>query len=611
MLRRSPRRDACRSPAGFGTAERVSAPDLQVVFRRAEAAYTAGAYTQARADLTRLLRIAGEQPPILHLLALVERRLGDDAAAAQAFERALYFAPVDPQINNNYAALLDALGRADDALIHFSRALATMPNFAGARLNRALLLQRLGRFGEALADLDAVAVPTARLYTARAAILRDLGRLDQAAAAYDAALTLEPARPIAMAGRARVALERGEADAVRRHEQALVQRPDDRQLRLGLALALEADGEESAVKVMEALLHQHPRWPEAHEQLSRMRSEAGDHADPTRSYSEILRKAPGDVELSRSHWNTLIRAERFDDALAAIAAARSHVTEDRAMLAMEALAASEAGRRGYADAIFARLGSAPDIDLGRARHLLRVDDPAAACALLEALAKRAPDDIVVWAHLALAWRLLEDDRWRWLCDQPGFVVAVDLDFSAFELEELAGLLRGLHRTRAHPIGQSLRGGTQTRGRLLIRREPALARLRERLETAVGDYVRALPPADSRHPLLRHRSRSFRLTGSWSVRLSSSGFHVNHIHPEGVFSSAFYVGLPPSIGRTGTRDGWLDLGAPPVGLGLGLAPLLSVEPRPGRLALFPSYLFHGTRPFASGERLTVAFDVQAA
>ncbi|HEV2043240.1 MAG TPA: putative 2OG-Fe(II) oxygenase [Sphingomicrobium sp.] len=37
----------------------------------------------------------------------------------------------------------------------------------------------------------------------------------------------------------------------------------------------------------------------------------------------------------------------------------------------------------------------------------------------------------------------------------------------------------------------------------------------------------------------------------------------------------------------------------------------VEPRPGRLVLFPSYLWHGTIPFAAGagDRLTAAFDFQ--
>ena len=38
------------------------------------------------------------------------------------------------------------------------------------------------------------------------------------------------------------------------------------------------------------------------------------------------------------------------------------------------------------------------------------------------------------------------------------------------------------------------------------------------------------------------------------------------------------------------------------------PLHLIAPRPGRLVLFPSFLHHGTRAFAAGERLTVAFDV---
>jgi predicted 2-oxoglutarate/Fe(II)-dependent dioxygenase YbiX len=45
--------------------------------------------------------------------------------------------------------------------------------------------------------------------------------------------------------------------------------------------------------------------------------------------------------------------------------------------------------------------------------------------------------------------------------------------------------------------------------------------------------------------------------------------------------------------------------------LDLPPLATFEPKPGRLVLFPSFLFHGTRPFTGGERLTVAFDLTAA
>jgi len=36
----------------------------------------------------------------------------------------------------------------------------------------------------------------------------------------------------------------------------------------------------------------------------------------------------------------------------------------------------------------------------------------------------------------------------------------------------------------------------------------------------------------------------------------------------------------------------------------------IKPERGKLALFPSTLYHGTRNFAEGERMTVAFDVSA-
>jgi hypothetical protein len=59
-----------------------------------------------------------------------------------------------------------------------------------------------------------------------------------------------------------------------------------------------------------------------------------------------------------------------------------------------------------------------------------------------------------------------------------------------------------------------------------------------------------------------------------------------------------------------RAGWLTLGEPQKELGLDLPPFRYVEPRVGQLVLFPSWMWHGTIPFESGERLTVAFDVRS-
>ena len=95
-----------------------------------------------------------------------------------------------------------------------------------------------------------------------------------------------------------------------------------------------------------------------------------------------------------------------------------------------------------------------------------------------------------------------------------------------------------------------------------------------------------------------------------MRLQAGGFHSNHVHPMGWISSALYIVLPPDLGHD--QAGWLTLGEPRTSsFPLDLPPLRMVEPKPGRLALFPSWMWHGTRPFGQGERLTVAFDVALA
>ena len=98
------------------------------------------------------------------------------------------------------------------------------------------------------------------------------------------------------------------------------------------------------------------------------------------------------------------------------------------------------------------------------------------------------------------------------------------------------------------------------------------------------------------------------SGSWSVRLVGGGRHSNHVHPLGWISSALYLALPPRHAGEPPDAGWLVLGEPPVNLGVDLPPHTRIEPKVGRLILFPSWMWHGTRPFGAGERLTVAFDV---
>jgi hypothetical protein len=239
------------------------------------------------------------------------------------------------------------------------------------------------------------------------------------------------------------------------------------------------------------------------------------------------------------------------------------------------------------------------------RHLLRTGRADAAEDVLKPERARAPGDISLWALTDVVWRLLADERAAWLSGQPGFVATTALALERADLERIAATLRGLHLPRAQPIGQSVRGGTQTRGRLFDRADPTIRQLRDAVQAALGVYLAGLPPADEEHPLLRHRDRALRIEGSWSVRLVDEGYHVAHLHPAGVLSSACHLVVPAL--DSSSCEGWLELGRPPADLMLDLAPLKIVEPRAGGLILFPSYLYHGTRPFRAGERLTVAFD----
>ncbi|MFK7957907.1 MAG: putative 2OG-Fe(II) oxygenase [Lysobacterales bacterium] len=171
-------------------------------------------------------------------------------------------------------------------------------------------------------------------------------------------------------------------------------------------------------------------------------------------------------------------------------------------------------------------------------------------------------------------------------------------------------LHQAHKGAGFLLDQSLRGGTQTSTSLLRSTAPATCQLLDYLLAAVGEYRAQIDRRDD-HPLDQRLGGEPLLVGCWSVKLASGGFHVSHLHSQGTVSSAFYVSLPPGIDDAKpsfkAQPGWLALGAPrfPVP---GVDATHWVQPRPGRLVLFPSWFWHGTVPFAGEEpRLSVAFD----
>ena len=216
-------------------------------------------------------------------------------------------------------------------------------------------------------------------------------------------------------------------------------------------------------------------------------------------------------------------------------------------------------------------------------------------------------------------RRIEELELDWLCGYDRLIGEVlvepppGFEDEASFLAALEATLLPMHTATREPVNQSLRGGSQTPGVLFGRRDPMIAATRDAIARAVATHVERLPD-DATHPFLRRKSPRVRFVGSWSVRLWSNGKHINHFHQEGWLSSAFYVSLPPSVLQPAGGDtaGCIQFGEPPPELGLGLTPRRVIRPRPGQLALFPSYIWHGTVPFHDdAPRLTIAFDAQPA
>ena len=386
--------------------------------------------------------------------------------------------------------------------------------------------------------------------------------------------------------------------------------PMDGDVLVGMAAALnQEEGPGPALDLLDEKLKLHPEWIQGHMLFARLSFVDGRRDSFASTIERSLALRPGDTNLWRELVTILIHAERFEEALETIGRGRAAAGSHPAFDANEAVCFSELGDAATADRLFAPLEGIDEVNLivRRIRHHLRSGRPDSAASLAEPLLD-GPGAGFAAPYLSIAWRVLDDPRWKWLEGDERLVGVYDLAESLPPLDMLAARLRALHRGQDAPLEQSLRGGTQTHVDLFARIEPEIRALRRTVVEAVRRHIDRLPEPDPSHPTLgKVRNALIRFSGSWSVRLGPGGHHINHIHPEGWFSSALYVSLPPA-GAGGEHAGWLALGGQNGEIGVDLPPIRLVEPKPGRLVLFPSTMLHRTLPFETGERLTVAFDV---
>lgn len=411
------------------------------------------------------------------------------------------------------------------------------------------------------------------------------------------------------------------SEAAARQALGLGIRAAETRLVLGRALFAQRRFDEARVAYEEAL-RLRPDYVDAHRDLAQLVwMQTGDTARALGRLESQLRQSPRHAGLLLLRSILLEFAGDLEKALALADSALAQVPADQGLLRQAARLWARTGNTGRALSLARQaVALAPDHAGGRitlCEAALAAGLPEEAEAIAGDLYRADPSHQYALALLATAWRLRGDARYAGLYDYGNLVDVQQLDAPAgwpsLErfLDDLADELNALHSFHTHPLEQSVREGSQLPLLASELARPLIAALFQSISAAVGRYSQRL--GTGRDPVRSRNTGGFRISGAWSIRLRSGGYHTDHVH-QAWFSSACYIAVPTDLRGVDSavdpnRAGWLRFGRP----GIPTTPAIEadhfVPPQPGRLVLFPAYMWHGVEPFSSaGKRLTVAFDV---
>lgn len=563
-----------------------------------------------------------------HLWAVALAQAGrHEEACGGPFKHALALAPDNPYLLANCATALRRIGRREEAVELWRRAVAAAPTFGQAWLDLGLAELDQGHFSEAaeaLRHATRIMPASSAAWHGLGSALDEQGDATEAEASLRRAVACESRQPVALIHLGNLLRHRARLDeALACYAEARRAGGETPELLDSLTGALVDAGKiDDAIATARHLTGTFPHFVPGHQTLASILWEyipATSHGeDPLAGFASVVDTHPDHLSLRLAYAQMLKQTGRGEAALEQAAMLRAR--EDSPVLkqfvadTLESLGRTQQAAPLYHDLYQDERMRQPGFLNPYARHLLKSGEWLNAATIAEQSCARDPDNQESWAYLATAWRLLGDPREFWLCDYERFITLIDVEPPEgyrdirHALDDLESTLLQLHRASREPVQQSLRQGTQTAGNLFGRSDPAIRMVEHWIRQASTRWVDRLPD-DSQHPFLRRKGLPIRVKGAWSVRLSSSGHHVNHIHQHGWISSAFYVGLPPAMTSHQGHAGSIQFGQPPQELGLDLPARRIIAPREGSLAVFPSYMWHGTVPFQDEAcRLTVACDM---
>ena len=595
-------------------------PALQQALALANQFLRAGDAQGADSALAPLRDRFGDDPRLLHLTGLIRMHQQRFAEASDAFARARAANPREAVLAFSHGTALRWLEHHDQAVDAFRDAFTLKPDYAEAYYEAGTTLQQLGKGeqAEAIFRQWLQAMPgNARGKLALGDLLLALSRPKEAEPLLREALQQPLAEQMAAIvhqslGRALVRQGK-DGEALENFDKSAGLAPDLTTDATRAEILQKLKRYEEAAVLSSSLVARDPANPQWHKFHNDLLYRLGRD-----DYLKSFDRAPRTMELLLSKAYFLAHEKRGEEAHQVYSEALKLDPDNKTAATglgnMLNLLKRHAEAQTVLDGLLARHGEEPDLLISAAEAAIAAGDAQKAAALCARSVALVPHDQVALAILGTAWRLMGDERDEILNGYESLIQIHDIDppegFSDMESfnAELNAWLDRVHPATREYLEQSLRNGTQTPDKLFGAGHDLVERLQVRIRQAVGRYIAGMK-GDDKHPLLARRSRDFDYTGSWSSRLRDCGFHTNHVHPEGWISSCYYVSLPPAVADAQGRQGWIKFGEPALDVTLDQPIRRAIQPRPGRLVLFPSYMWHGTIPFRDTHpRTTIAFDV---
>ncbi len=455
----------------------------------------------------------------------------------------------------------------------------------------------------------------------RGSLARDMNDLSISLELLRRALEVEPENPQINNELALSALALGDlAEADRHWRAALARDPQARRPLANLGALAQYRGRLcEAIDLHKRYLQLVPDDLEVQCNLVSALADAGRGDEALKLCAHALKKVPGDAHVLASRGAVLLCLQRYSEAIQVLQdATRRNPADDLALINLAQALRAE----GQLDAARSVLRRAMVCNANNARAvhdlawLLNTEGLAEAgldhCT--EFLRRHPGERLVLSAYAGILTAQGGRQEALDLLDYEGLIAVRDIECpSAFaNLEEFNGALERILLVDAsllsEPVSKATQGGRQT-GELDLDQEPVLECLRGVFLDAVAAYKQRMRDKDrTGHPVMVYASKDCRLR-VWGTVLAAGGRQLPHLHPLGFVSGVYYVNLPPGMDAHRAHAGWLEFGgSPPEFAPVDESPVHLVEPKPGRLVIFPSYFRHATRPFSSASnRVSIAFD----